>query len=259
MLQLHGCVWAATETTWIAPDAWAACADRERALEAGETGRARLRRLLPPRRDRARRLHARRLRLAGRGLGAARAARRPTGGCRGEEVDDAIAEAIERFDVRRARLRPARLARRDRGLARAPTATSSSTSRPRAPADGAACDRFRVGVLEGDLTHDGDPVLARHVGHCVAKVTPVRDVVGEGRTRTRRARSTAPSPRSSPTTARCWHRANRPMSRWCRSGRGRDAPLLRACPICDEGATLGDRSQPATQRYAQPGRPPLMY
>ena len=71
VLQLHGCVWAATESTWIAPEAWAArngCTQARGRREA----RARLRRLLPPRRDRARRLHARRVRLAGCRLGTAR-------------------------------------------------------------------------------------------------------------------------------------------------------------------------------------------
>ena len=43
----------------------------------------------------------------------------------------------------------------------------------------AACDRFRVAVLEGDLSHDGDPVLARHVGHTVAKETPFGTIVGK--------------------------------------------------------------------------------
>jgi hypothetical protein len=70
VLQLHGCVWAASDTTWIAPDAWAARADRDRVLEEGE-------RLVlgfdgsDPRRDRARRLHPGRIRLPDRGLGAA--------------------------------------------------------------------------------------------------------------------------------------------------------------------------------------------
>jgi phage terminase large subunit-like protein len=36
---------------------------------------------------------------------------------------------------------------------------------------GPACDRFRADVQAGTLTHDGDATLARHVGHCVAKVT----------------------------------------------------------------------------------------
>jgi hypothetical protein len=39
VLQLHGCVWAATELTWIAPEAWAARADFARALNPGGAGR----------------------------------------------------------------------------------------------------------------------------------------------------------------------------------------------------------------------------
>jgi phage terminase large subunit-like protein len=41
----------------------------------------------------------------------------------------------------------------------------------------AACDRFRTGVLEGGLTHDGHEALARHVGHCAAKETPYGTIV----------------------------------------------------------------------------------
>ena len=36
-----------------------------------------------------------------------------------------------------------------------------------------------MAVLKGDLRHDGDPVLARHVGHCVAKETPYGTIVGK--------------------------------------------------------------------------------
>ncbi len=32
-----------------------------------------------------------------------------------------------------------------------------------------ACDRFRSGVIEGGLTHDDDPALARHVANCVVR------------------------------------------------------------------------------------------
>jgi phage terminase large subunit-like protein len=40
-----------------------------------------------------------------------------------------------------------------------------------------ACNRFRAAVLEGDLTHDGSAVLARHVGHTVAKDTPYGQII----------------------------------------------------------------------------------
>jgi hypothetical protein len=36
VLQLHGCVWAASETTWLEPEKWAARANPERRLEQGE-------------------------------------------------------------------------------------------------------------------------------------------------------------------------------------------------------------------------------
>src|SRR5205807_1462504 len=36
VLQLHGCVWAASESTWIAPEAWAAQANPARELVPGE-------------------------------------------------------------------------------------------------------------------------------------------------------------------------------------------------------------------------------
>ena len=41
----------------------------------------------------------------------------------------------------------------------------------------AACDRFRVAVLEGDLSHGGSPLLARHIGHCVTKQTSYGAIV----------------------------------------------------------------------------------
>jgi len=40
-----------------------------------------------------------------------------------------------------------------------------------------ACDRLRVAVLEGDAAHDGDPVLARHVGHCITKQTAAGPII----------------------------------------------------------------------------------
>lgn len=40
-----------------------------------------------------------------------------------------------------------------------------------------ACDRFRTGVIEGGLTHDGDPRLVRHVSHAVAAETPQGTII----------------------------------------------------------------------------------
>jgi phage terminase large subunit-like protein len=46
----------------------------------------------------------------------------------------------------------------------------------------AACDRLRAAVLEGDATHDGNALLVRHVGHCVARQSPYGMLVGKDHT-----------------------------------------------------------------------------
>lgn len=40
-----------------------------------------------------------------------------------------------------------------------------------------ATDRFYQAVVDGSLTHDGDPRLAAHMAHCVARPTPQGDVI----------------------------------------------------------------------------------
>jgi phage terminase large subunit-like protein len=65
-------------------------------------------------------------------------------------------------------------------------------------------------VLEGDLSHDGSPVLARHVGHCVAKPTPYGPIA---------TKDHADSPRKIDAAVASfiaydramWHAANSPM------------------------------------------------
>ena len=42
-----------------------------------------------------------------------------------------------------------------------------------------ATDRFYQATVTGTLTHDGDSVLAAHVAHCVAKSTPMGDLVSK--------------------------------------------------------------------------------
>lgn len=44
---------------------------------------------------------------------------------------------------------------------------------------GPATDRFYAAVMDHDLTHDGDPRLAAHVAHCVAKATANGDLVSK--------------------------------------------------------------------------------
>jgi hypothetical protein len=98
VLQLHGCVWAAGETTFVAPDAWASRVDRNRALVDGERlvlgfdgsykrdatalVACTLDGFLSP------------LAVWERPQGASAEWKVPR-----DEVDDAIADAMERFDV----------------------------------------------------------------------------------------------------------------------------------------------------------------
>ena len=95
------------------------------------------------------------------------------------EVEDAIAEAMERFDVLELACDPPGWHAEIEGWREAygNVVVDFPTAERRRMA--AACDRFRVAVLEGDLSHDGDPVLARHVGHCVAKETPFGTIIGK--------------------------------------------------------------------------------
>ena len=176
VLQLHGCVWAASDTTWIAPDVWAARADRERELEEGE--RVVLGFDGSDRRD-ATALVA--CTLDGF-VAPIKVWERPEKAPAGwkidrRDVDDAIAAAMGRFDVVELVVDPPGWASeidRWRDLYGETVVDFPTASRQRmAP----ACDRFRAGVLEGDLSHDGSPVLSRHVGHTVAKVTPVGTVI----------------------------------------------------------------------------------
>ncbi len=42
-----------------------------------------------------------------------------------------------------------------------------------------ATDRFYAAVVDKSVTHDGDPRLAAHIDHCVARQTPLGDVVAK--------------------------------------------------------------------------------
>jgi hypothetical protein len=94
-----------------------------------------------------------------------------------QEVDDAIAEAMETFEVLELACDPPgwhseiEVWREKYG----PVVVDIPTNERRRMA--AACDRFRTAVLEGELSHDGSPVLARHIGHTIAKETAYGTIV----------------------------------------------------------------------------------
>jgi phage terminase large subunit-like protein len=175
VLQLHGCVWAASSSTWISPAEWDACADLERVIEYGSTivlgfdGSAR--------RDSTCLVCAT---LDGF-VAPVQVWERPDGVKDWTVPRDEVADVIERmiggYDVLEVACDPYGWHSEIQAWERAygevivefPTATRERMA--------AACDRFRGDVLAGTLSHDGDPVLARHVGHAVAKLTPYGTVV----------------------------------------------------------------------------------
>jgi phage terminase large subunit-like protein len=176
VLQLHGCVWAATSSTWIDPGAWAKCASTRRLQEREEVVLAF---------DGSYRRDATALAACTLdGFISVVVWERPQQAppdwrVPREEVADAIAEAMERYQVLE--------------LACDPPGWGSEIEQWRETYGGVvvdfptnvrqrmspACDRFRVAVLEGELFHDGDPALARHVGHVVAKESPYGTLIGK--------------------------------------------------------------------------------
>jgi len=176
VLQLHGCVWAASETTWLAPEEWAARANRDRRLEQGE-------RLVlgfdgSYRRD-ATALVACTLDGFVSPLEVWERPERAPADWKvpRDEVEDAIADAMERFDVVELACDPPGWHSEIEGWRETygNVVLDFPTNKRRRMAT--ACNRFRAAVLEGDLTHDGSAVLARHVGHTVAKDTPYGQII----------------------------------------------------------------------------------
>lgn len=175
VLQLHGCVWAASESTWLAPELWSG-RKAQRQLEDDEEivigfdGSYS--------RD-ATALVACTLDGFVSVLAVWERPDRPPEGWKvpRAEVDAALADAMERFRVLELAADPPGWAAELDAWREAygdVVVEFPTNQRVRmAP----ACDRFRTGVLEGGLTHDGDPTLARHVGNCIAKDTPAGTVV----------------------------------------------------------------------------------
>lgn len=180
VLQLHGCVWAATDTTWITPDAWMSRVVN-RNLEDGE-----------------------RLVLGFDGsynrdatalvactidgfISPIKVWERPDNAPADwkvprEDVNDAIEIAMERYEVLELACDPpgwhAELDRWTERYGEVVVAFDTNQRARFAP----ACNRFSVGVLTGTLSHDGNPLLARHIGHCVAHESVAGVVITKDRT-----------------------------------------------------------------------------
>jgi phage terminase large subunit-like protein len=170
VLQLHGCVWATAERTWIAPHAWK---DRgcERELEVGETVILGF--------DGSERRDSTVLSAATLDgfVYVLRAWERPTGAGSDwriprREVHAAIAQAFERFDVLELAVDPpgwySEIDQWMELYGEKVVEFDTKQSTRMAP----ACERFRAGTLNHHLSHAHQPTLAVHVGNCVAKETP---------------------------------------------------------------------------------------
>lgn len=165
-LQLHGCVWSESDRQWISVDVWNRLADKAKPLELGESIGLGF--------DGSVFYDATVLmacRLSDGHLVPLASWERPRGQA-GEgwevprpEVDAEIADAIERFDVARAYFDPpfwqTDIARWHSEFGDViyewPTASVSRI--------GPALERFRTDTLTGELSHDGDSMLARHIAN----------------------------------------------------------------------------------------------
>jgi phage terminase large subunit-like protein len=170
VLQLHGCVWAASSETWIAPQEWAACADHERVIEPGST-------IVLGFDGSARRDSTALVACTSDGfLAVVKAWEKPERATDWQVPRDEVADVIERmvggFDVLELACDPAGWHSEIQGweqlygeiVVQFPTSSRERMAQ--------ACDRFRADVLEHTLSHDGDPTLTRHVGHAAAKISP---------------------------------------------------------------------------------------
>jgi phage terminase large subunit-like protein len=214
VLQLHGCVWAATDSTWIAPQEWASRAAVERSLRSGEQvvlgfdGSYR--------RD-ATALVACSLDgfLSPLAIWERPERASPDWKVPRDEVEDTIAEAMERFEVLELACDPPGWHAEIDGWRDAygdVVVEFATNVRARmAP----ACDRLRVAVLEGDASHDGNPVLARHIGHCITKLTAAGPIITK-ETDARKIDAAVAAVVAFERAA--WHRANvrdvEPMVAW---------------------------------------------
>ena len=92
------------------------------------------------------------------------------------EIDGAIADAFERFDVGRCYVDPQYiegLSQKWQGLYGEKVVVSWYTNRPKPMAY--ACRNYALAIGSKELSHPGDPVLTRHVGNARRRRVPVYD------------------------------------------------------------------------------------
>lgn len=82
-----------------------------------------------------------------------------------------------------------------------------------------ATDRFYAAAMTGELSHDGDPDLARHVNNTVAKSTPMGDIVVKDKRSSSKKIDGAVAAIVAHDRA-AWHRANPPKKRRVASHKG---------------------------------------
>jgi phage terminase large subunit-like protein len=172
VLQLHGCVWAESSSTWIPPAAWAACAERD--YRAPEGTRVVLGFDGSYRGDSTALVAAtveERLYVWVVGLWE-RPNRAPAElVVDREQVDATVHAAMDRYDVCELACDPfgwhAELAR----CADAYEGTVVEFPINQRSRMGVAVSRFTSAALTSGLAHDGDPRLTRHIGHVVARET----------------------------------------------------------------------------------------
>lgn len=176
VLQLHGCVWAASEATWVTPQEWATAVDKERQLAPGEKVVLGF--------DGSYKRDATALVACTLDGFVAPVAvwEKPEGSDKDWkipriDVDDTIDLAMETYEVVELAPDPPGWASEiERWQERYGdvVVTFPTNDRKRMAS---ACDRFRAGVSDRVLTHDGNHVLSRHVGFAQAKETPYGVVI----------------------------------------------------------------------------------